>query len=263
MKQRENQLDKIEHITKFIDKFRANAKRSTMVQSRIKVIEKMDVAEDVFLDPECCFNFPDPEAIGSSVMRLDEANIGYGDGEPILRQVNVNVDLETRIALIGPNGAGKSTVVKALCGHLDISSGTRTLNGRCRVGIFTQHHTDNLDLKLTALEQMIAKFPDFKPVEGLRAHLGSFGLSGPLATRPMYLLSGGQKSRVSFAIITFEKPHVLMLDEPTNHLDYDAINALIEGLNRFTGGLVIVSHDEYFLSAICDKLYLVENGRMN
>jgi ATP-binding cassette, subfamily F, member 3 len=190
-------------------------------------------------------------------MRLDEANIGYNDEDPILRQVNLNVDLETRIALIGPNGAGKSTVVKALCGKLDISEGTRSLNGRCRVGIFTQHHTDALDLKLTALEQMIAKFPDFKPVEALRAHLGSFGLSGQLALRPMYLLSGGQKSRVSFALITFERPHVLMLDEPTNHLDYDAINALIVGLNDFKGGLVVVSHDEYFLSALCDKLYLV------
>lgn len=126
-------------------------------------------------------------------MRLDEANIGYGDSgdAPILRQVNMNVDLDTRIALIGPNGAGKSTLVKALCGKLDISSGSRSLNGRCRVGIFTQHHTDSLDLKLSALEQMIKKYPDFKPVEALRAHLGSFGLSGALALRPMYLLSGG------------------------------------------------------------------------
>jgi ATP-binding cassette subfamily F protein 3 len=107
---------------------------------------------------------------------------------------------------------------------------------------------------------MIKRFPEFKPVEALRAHLGSFGLSGPLALRPMYLLSGGQKSRVSFAMITFERPHVLMLDEPTNHLDYDAINALILGLNNYAGGLVVVSHDEYFLSSLCDRLYLVEKG---
>jgi ATP-binding cassette subfamily F protein 3 len=92
--------------------------------------------------------------------------------------------------------------------------------------------------------------------------LGSFGLSGNLALRPMYLLSGGQKSRVSFAMITFERPHVLMLDEPTNHLDYDAINALIVGLNNFEGGLVVVSHDEYFLNALCDKLYLVQDGQV-
>lgn len=212
------------------------------------------------MDPECTFEFPDPEDIGPNVMRLDECKIGYDNGETVLRNVNINVDLDTRIALIGPNGAGKSTLVKALCGQLEIQDGVRSLNGRVRVGIFTQHHTDSLDLRLSALEYMISKFPDFKPVEALRAHLGSFGLSGALALRPMYLLSGGQKSRVSFAMITFERPHVLMLDEPTNHLDYDAINALIVALNNFSGGLVVVSHDEYFLNALCDKLYLVQNG---
>ena len=111
-------------------------------------------------------------------MRLDMAKIGYPGGEPILRNVDINVDCETRIALIGPNGAGKSTLVKALCGKLEIQDGVRQLNGKVRVGIFTQHHTDSLDLRLSALEQMIAKFPEFKPVEALRAHLGSFGLSG-------------------------------------------------------------------------------------
>ena len=262
MKQRQGQLDKIEHIEKFIAKFRANNKRATMVQSRIKSIEKMDITDEVLQDPECIFQFPDPDDIGVDIMRLDEAKIGYENGPTILSGVNMNVDLETRIALIGPNGAGKSTVVKALCGKLDIKDGNRTLNGRCRVGMFTQHHTDSLDLKLSALEQMIAKFPDFKPVEALRAHLGSFGMSGQLALRPMYLLSGGQKSRVSFAMITFERPHVLMLDKPTNHLDYDAINALIVGLNNYEGGLVVVSHDEYFLNAVCDRLYLVENGKV-
>lgn len=119
-KQRQGQLDKIEHIEKFIAKFRANAKRSTMVQSRIKTIEKMDVAEEVLEDPECCFEFPNPDDIGVNVMRLDEAKIGYEGGPCILRGVNVNVDLSTRIALIGPNGAGKSTLVKALCGKLEI-----------------------------------------------------------------------------------------------------------------------------------------------
>merc|ERR1712195_332085 len=95
-----------------------------------------------------------------------------------------------------------------------------------------------------------------------RAHLGSFGVSGNMALRPMYLLSGGQKSRVSFAMITWERPHILMLDEPTNHLDFDAINALIMGLNNFEGGLIVVSHDEYFLNALCDRLYLVQDERV-
>jgi len=105
------------------------------------------------------------------------------------------------------------------------------------------------------------KYPDIHS-DKFRTHLGSFGISGNMALRPMYLLSGGQKSRVSFAIITWEKPHILMLDEPTNHLDFDAINALIVALNNFEGGLVVVSHDEYFLSALCDRLYIVNKGKV-
>lgn len=99
--------------------------------------------------------------------------------------------------------------------------------------------------------------------EKLRAHLGSFGISGNMALRPMYLLSGGQKSRVSFAMITWSKPHILLLDEPTNHLDFDSINALIIALNNYEGGLVVVSHDQYFLSALCDRLYVVDHNGVN
>ena len=133
------------------------------------------------------------------------------------------------------------------------------MHNRLRIGVFTQHHTESLDLKLSPLDQFIKKWPTFKPIEAFRAHLGAFGLTGEIALRPIYLLSGGQKSRVSFAMITFEKPHILILDEPTNHLDYDAINALILALNNFAGGLVVVSHDEYFINGVCDRLYLVEN----
>ena len=102
-------------------------------------------------------------------------------------------------------------------------------------------------------------YPD-ETSEKLRQHLGSFGISGNLALRPMYLLSGGQKSRVAFAYCTWIKPHILLLDEPTNHLDFDAINALIVALNNYEGGLVVVSHDQYFLSALCDRLYVVSDG---
>lgn len=129
------------------------------------------------------------------------------------------------------------------------------------MGVFTQHHMDSLDLRLSAVEQMMQKYTDVHS-DKFRAHLGSFGICGNMALRPMYLLSGGQKSRVSFAIITWEKPHILLLDEPTNHLDFDAINALIVALNNFEGGLVVVSHDEYFLSALCDRLYIVNKMKV-
>lgn len=231
------------------------------MQSRIKHINKIDLIADVISDPEVVFMFPNAEKLDPPLMMLDEANIGYSNGIEILHRASINIDLETRIALIGPNGAGKSTLVKALMGDLEITDGKRFIHNRLRVGVFTQHHMDSLDLKMSAVEQMRAKFPG-ESVETFRFHLGAFGISNYFALCPMYLLSGGQKSRVSFAIITWEKPHILMLDEPTNHLDFDAINALIVGLHNFEGGLVVVSHDEYFLNALCDNLFVVDNKKV-
>jgi len=258
---REGQMDKIQHIQKFIDKFRYNAKRATLVQSRIKAIGRIDVVAEVIEDPSCVFIFPNPEKISPPLCRLDEATIGWTEGTPILTRVNINVDLDTRIALVGPNGAGKSTLVKALIGELELQDGYRFIHNRLRVGVFTQHHMDQLDLRLSAVEQMMKNFP-LVHSDKFRTHLGSFGITGNMSLRPMYLLSGGQKSRVSFAMITWERPHILMLDEPTNHLDFDAINALIVALNNFEGGLVVVSHDEYFLSALCDRLYIVNKSKV-
>jgi len=231
------------------------------VQSRIKAIGRIDVTSEVMQDPGVVFMFPNPEKISPPLCRLYEAVIGYNKNKVILNKVNMNIDLETRIALIGPNGGGKSTLVKAMNGLLELQDGYRFLHNRLRIGLFTQHHMDSLDLRMSAVEQLMRKYPE-ETAERFRSHLGSFGISGNMALRPMYLLSGGQKSRVSFAIITWEKPHILMLDEPTNHLDFDAINALIVALNNFEGGLVVVSHDEYFLSALCDKLYVVNKNRV-
>lgn len=259
-KAKESQLDKISHIQKFIDKFRYNAKRASLVQSRIKAIQRIDLVADVVSDPACVFMFPNPEKLSPPVCRLDEAKLGYY-AKVVLSGVNINIDLETRIALIGPNGAGKSTLVKSLTGDLELIDGYRYLHNRLRIGMFTQHHMDLLDLRLSAVEQLSQRYP-LEQAEKFRSHLGSFGISGNLALRPMYLLSGGQKSRVSFAMITWEKPHILLLDEPTNHLDFDAINALIVALNNFEGGLVVVSHDEYFLSAVCDRLYIVNKQKV-
>ena len=194
-------------------------------------------------------------------MMLDEATVGWTTDKPLLNKVNINVDMDTRVALVGPNGAGKSTLVKTLMEQIDIIEGKRFLHRKARIGVFTQHHLDMLDQNLTSVEQLMKKFPDV-PSERIRSHLGSFGISGPLAMKPIYLLSGGQKSRISFAIITWTSPHVLILDEPTNHLDFDAINALIVGLNNFEGGLLVVSHDQYFLSALCDRIYVVDDCKV-
>jgi len=134
--------------------------------------------------------FPNPEKISPPLMRLDEAVLGYNKGTDILKKVNLSVDLETRIALVGPNGAGKSTLVKSLQGELELFDGYRFIHNRLRIGVFTQHHMDSLDLKMSAVEQMAVRYEDV-PTEKFRSHLGAFGISGTMALRPMYLLSGG------------------------------------------------------------------------
>jgi ATP-binding cassette subfamily F protein 3 len=233
-----------------------------MAQSRIKAIARIDLIDAIVNDPTCVFIFPNPEKMSPPILRLDEAKIGWSPEKCLLSKVNINVDLETRMALVGPNGAGKSTLIKTLIGQLEPLDGYRFIHGKVRIGVFTQHHMDMLDQRLSPVEQLMVSHPDVTSEE-IRSHLGSFGINGNMALRPIYLLSGGQKSRVSFSMITWDRPHILLLDEPTNHLDFDAINALIIALNNYEGGLVVVSHDQYFLSALCDKICVVDVNGVN
>lgn len=159
--------------------------------------------------------------------------------------------MESRIAIVGANGVGKSTLLKLLVGSLNLTSGNSYRNGRLSLSMFTQHHIDQLKLPLSPLEQFMEDFPG-STQEIYRAHLGSFGITGTLALRPNYLLSGGQKSRVAFALAMWKNPHMLVLDEPTNHLDIDAVNALIVALNNYSGGVIIVSHDQHLISTVCE-----------
>jgi len=258
-KQVENQGKAVDHMQKFIDKFRFNAKRASLVQSRIKALGRMELIDEISEDPTCVFIFPDPEMLNPPILRLTESTIGYGANSIIATDVTIDINMESRYAIVGPNGAGKTTLLKTLTGELEPIDGTYFTHQRLKLGLFTQHHVENLDLRLSAVEQMMEMFGTYNTQE-YRSHLGSFGLGGNLSIRPMYLLSGGQKSRVSFAIITWKKPHILVMDEPTNHLDIDAINALIIALENFKGGLIIVSHDQYFVSSLCSTIYTVKDG---
>ena len=215
-----------------------------MVQSRIKAINKMEMVEEVIEDPSCVFIFPSPDKLRPPLLRIEDGYFGYDKDKYILRNVNFAIDMESRIAIVGANGVGKSTLLKLLVGQLDVDSGNAYRNGRLSLSMFTQHHVDQLKLPLSPLEQFMNDFPG-STQETYRSHLGSFGVTGTLALRPNYLLSGGQKSRVAFALATWKNPHILVLDEPTNHLDIDAVNALIITLNNYQGGVIIVSHDQH------------------
>uniref|UniRef100_A0A2P2LQS3 Uncharacterized protein MANES_02G005700 n=1 Tax=Rhizophora mucronata TaxID=61149 RepID=A0A2P2LQS3_RHIMU len=228
------------HMQSFIDKFRYNAKRASLVQSRIKALERMGHVDEVVHDPDYKFEFPTPDdRPGPPIISFSDASFGYPGGPILFKNLNFGIDLDSRIAMVGPNGIGKSTILKLISGELQPSSGTVFRSAKVRIAVFSQHHVDGLDLSSNPLLYMMRCFPGV-PDQKLRAHLGSFGVTGNLALQPMYTLSGGQKSRVAFAKITFKKPHIILLDEPSNHLDLDAVEALIQGLVLFQGGILMV-----------------------
>jgi ATP-binding cassette, subfamily F, member 3 len=213
--------DKRAHMMEFIDKFRANAKRASMVQSRIKAVEKMDLEapEPVEIDATWRFSIPNPEPIGRPIIAIDDVSFDYGDDteksneeEFLLQRVNFGIDLTSRIGILGANGAGKSTLLNLIMGKLTPRRGTCTVNGRLRIGHFTQHSADKFDLQLSAVENMLNLFPKAEDQE-MRSFVGKFQIQGVDAVKPMFLLSGGQKSRVAFASLAYQKPHVIIMDE--------------------------------------------------
>ncbi|GLT90717.1 hypothetical protein SLE2022_086360 [Rubroshorea leprosula] len=251
------------HMQAFIDKFRYNAKRASLVQSRIKALERMGHVDEVVNDPDYKFEFPTPDdRPGPPIISFSDASFGYPGGQMLFKNLNFGIDLDSRIAMVGPNGIGKSTILKLIAGELQPSSGTVFRSAKVRIAVFSQHHVDGLDLSSNPLLYMMRCYPGV-PEQKLRAHLGSFGVTGNLALQPMYTLSGGQKSRVAFAKITFKKPHIILLDEPSNHLDLDAVEALIQGLVLFQGGILMVSHDEHLISGSVEELWAVSQGKVN
>ncbi|XP_035190083.1 ATP-binding cassette sub-family F member 3 [Oxyura jamaicensis] len=249
-----------EHIQVFIDRFRYNANRASQVQSKLKLLEKLPELKPVDKESEVMMKFPDGfEKFSPPILQLDEVDFCYDPSHYIFRSLSVSADLESRICVVGENGAGKSTMLKILMGELAPVRGIRHAHRNLKIGYFSQHHVDQLDLNISAVELLARKFPG-KTEEEYRHQLGSYGVSGELAVRPVASLSGGQKSRVAFAQMTMSCPNFYILDEPTNHLDMETIEALAKALNKFRGGIILVSHDECFIRLVCQELWVCENA---
>ncbi|RCN29310.1 ABC transporter, ATP-binding protein [Ancylostoma caninum] len=248
-----------QHTQEFIDKFRYNAKRAAMVQSRIKMLEKLPVLHAVELDADITFKFPECEVLNNPVLQLDDVSFRYNADAPYLfRKLNLGTHANSRICIVGENGSGKTTLLKLLLGELNPSAGLRNVNRRIRIGYFTQHHVDQLDMDMTAIEVLAHNYPG-KSQEEYRTALSHFGLTGDMALQSVYTLSGGQKSRLAFANIAMLNPNYLILDEPTNHLDVETVAALGTALNKFAGGVVLVSHDEQLIEMVCKELWVVKD----
>lgn len=247
------------HTQEFIDKFRYNAKRAPMVQSRIKMLERLPVLQPVELESEVNFQFPECEDLSNPVLMLDDVSFRYTAESPfIFRKLDLGTHAKSRICIVGENGAGKTTLLKLLLGDIEPSIGMRHTNRRLRIGYFTQHHVDQLEMDNTSLEVLATNHPG-KSQEDYRAALGRFGIGGDTALQPVYTLSGGQKSRLAFANIACGNPNYLVMDEPTNHLDVETVAALGNAINKFQGGVVLVSHDEQLISMVCNELWVVKD----
>ncbi|KAL4899160.1 hypothetical protein BDW74DRAFT_119027 [Aspergillus multicolor] len=255
----EKQMAERAHLQAFIDKFRYNAAKSSEAQSRIKKLEKMPVLTPPESDYVVHFKFPDVENLSPPIVQMTEVTFGYSRDKHLLNNVDLDVQLDSRIGIVGPNGAGKTTVLKLLTGQLEPTSGLMSQHPRLRIGYFAQHHVDALDLTTSAVSFMAKTYPG-KTDEEYRRHLGAFGITGMTGLQRMELLSGGQKSRVAFACLSLTNPHILVLDEPSNHLDIEGMDALSEALQKFEGGVVMVSHDVTMLRNVCTSLWVCDKG---
>ncbi|XP_034404374.1 ATP-binding cassette sub-family F member 3 [Cyclopterus lumpus] len=258
----EAQLQYRQHIQVFIDRFRYNANRAAQVQSKLKLLERLPELKPLEKEIEVTLRFPDNfEKLSPPILQLDEVEFYYTPDRPLFSGLNVSADLESRICIVGENGAGKTTVLKLLMGELTPVGGVRQSHRNLKIGYFSQHHVDQLDLNVCSVELLLNRFPG-RTEEEYRHQLGGYGITGELSTRPVASLSGGQKSRVAFAQMTMPCPNFYILDEPTNHLDMETIEALAKALNKFRGGVVLVSHDERLIRLVCRELWVCEYGKV-
>jgi ATP-binding cassette subfamily F protein 3 len=248
------------HMMKFVERFGATASKARQAQSRLKAIARMDIVDAVMADRVTAFRFPEPTELKSPLIRLEAVDAGYAPGRPVLRNLNLRIDREDRIALLGANGNGKSTLVKIISDRLAPLAGTVHKSGKLKIGYFAQFQTDELNALLTPLEVMQEVMLESNEVK-IRALLGQFGFNKFKADTKVGELSGGEKARLLFCLMSFHAPHIMLLDEPTNHLDMDAREALIQALNNYTGAVILVSHDPHLVECVAEQLWLVADGQ--
>ena len=247
------------HMQAFVDRFKAKASKAKQAQSRMKALEKMVTITPPEEAARKVFTFPQPDELSPPIISIEGGSTGYDNGVPVLSRLNLRIDQDDRIALLGKNGQGKSTLSKLLSNRLVLFEGRAINSNKLRIGFFAQHQVDELIIDETPLQHMISARPGIMQTK-LRAQLAGFGLGPDQADTAVGRLSGGQKARLSLLLATLDAPHLLILDEPTNHLDIESREALVEALTRYSGAVILVSHDMHLLSMVADRLWLVSNG---
>lgn len=257
----ESQQEKVAHLHSYIDRFRAKASKAKQAQSRIKMLERMEMIAPAHVDNPFTFSFRPPESLPNPLLKMEKVTAGYGD-RIILDAIKLNLVPGSRIGLLGRNGAGKSTLIKLLAGELDALQGQIGLAKGIKLGYFAQHQLEFLRADESPLQHLARIAPKVLEQQ-LRDYLGGFGFQGDKVSEITERFSGGEKARLVLALIVWQRPNLLLLDEPTNHLDLDMRQALTEALIDFEGALVVVSHDRHLLRATTDDLYLVHDGKVD
>ena len=259
------QQERIAHLQKFIDRFKAKASKAKQAQSRVKALARMERIAPVLAASDFAFEFREPQNLPNPMLALADLECGYGD-TVIVRNVNRTVMAGQRIGILGANGQGKSTLVKTIARALQPIAGTMTEGKGLAIGYFAQQEMDLLSEDDTPLQRMTRLARELNVPgqdgreQGLRNFLGQFNFGGDMVKQTVGTLSGGERARLVLAGIVWQRPNLLLLDEPTNHLDLTTREALSMALNEFEGTVMLVSHDRAMLREVCDEFWLVTRG---
>jgi ATP-binding cassette subfamily F protein 3 len=258
--QARNQGKRIAEIERFIERFRYQASKARQVQSRVKMLDRI---ERVVIEDEARvirFSFPQPPRTGRRVATLAGIHKAYGDNV-VYAGIDFEVERGAKVALVGPNGAGKSTLLRMMAGALAFDRGERTLGSHVAVHYYAQHQLEALTPTLTILEELERAAPELGQTR-LRTILGTFLFSGDAVEKKISVLSGGEKARVALAKMLVRPAALLCMDEPTNHLDLASREVLEAALASFPGTIVFISHDRYFINRIATQVVEVTRGTL-
>ncbi len=251
-----------DHVRSFVERFRAKASKARQAQSRLKWLERLPTLVTQRVEHTFDWQFLEPRKLPVPLVSLDRISAGYGD-QVIIDDFSLSIPPGARIGILGRNGAGKSTLIKSIAGQLAPLGGTVTTAPDIEVGFFAQLEVDQLDASSTAILELtrrggavVAQWPE----QQKRDHLGSFGFKGDRVFESVKHFSGGERARLSLAILVARRPNLLLLDEPTNHLDLEMRDSLLLALQEFSGAVILVSHDRGLLGSVCDEFWLVRDG---